>query len=115
MCPICCLPWPCYTSPGSRQHFAGTSRQPIIGLIRTLYSLTGSFACAPGLACMATGSILKLALRSALGGCGMTSGWPMKVPALQGQGAPDMTHHANIPVEKLPSRHGCLLRPGVVW
>ncbi|KAL3161090.1 NAD-dependent protein deacylase sirtuin-5, mitochondrial [Trebouxia sp. C0009 RCD-2024] len=37
------------------------------------------------------------------------------VPALQGKGAPDVTHHADIPVEDLPSHNGCLLRPGVVW
>ncbi|KAL0027565.1 hypothetical protein WJX77_011128 [Trebouxia sp. C0004] len=38
------------------------------------------------------------------------------VPALQGQGAPDVEPHANIPLKKLPhDSKGHLLHPGVVW
>lgn len=38
------------------------------------------------------------------------------VPALQGQGAPTVKHHANIPLKNLPhDSQGHLLRPGVVW
>lgn len=40
----------------------------------------------------------------------------VQVPALQGQGAPDVEKHANIPLKKLPhDSQGQLLRPGVVW
>ena len=40
----------------------------------------------------------------------------LQVPELQGQGAPDVKHHANIPFKKLPhDSQGHLLRPGVVW
>ena len=40
----------------------------------------------------------------------------LQVAALQGQGAPDVKHHANIPLKKLPhDSQGHLLRPGVVW
>lgn len=40
----------------------------------------------------------------------------LQVPALKGQGAPDVKHHANIPLKQLPcDAKGQLLRPGVVW
>ena len=39
----------------------------------------------------------------------------VQVQALEGQGAPDVRTHANIPVAKLPHDSGKLLRPGVVW
>jgi len=40
----------------------------------------------------------------------------LQVPELQGQGAPDVKHHANIPLKKLPhDSQGHLLPPGVVW
>lgn len=40
----------------------------------------------------------------------------LQVPALEGQGAPDVESHANIPLAQLPhDPQGHLLRPGVVW
>ncbi len=39
----------------------------------------------------------------------------VQVSALQGQGAPDVESHANIPIGQLPHSQGRLLRPGVVW
>ena len=39
-----------------------------------------------------------------------------QVPALEGQGIPDVETHVDIPMDQLPhDSQGRLLRPGVVW